>query len=85
MHTRREINAIKRHFKPNTRIKLDHTDDPKSVPDGTMGTIKYIDDMGQIHVTWDNGSSIALIVGLDDFTVLATPTNNAHNFNNKIR
>jgi len=34
--------------------------EPHPVPRGTMGTIKLIDGIGQIHVNWDNGSSLAV-------------------------
>jgi hypothetical protein len=34
---------------------------------GDRGTIKKIDDLGQLQVTWDNGSQIPLIYGVDEF------------------
>ena len=52
-------------FKPGDRIKLIHMIDEQAVPDGTKGTIDHIDDIGQLHVNWDNGRHIAVILGLD--------------------
>jgi len=53
------------------RVKLIFMDDPyTSLKEGTEGTIDYIDDMGQIHVNWDNGSRLALIPEEDQFTIL---------------
>lgn len=35
-------------------------DDPHPVPSGTVGTVTCVDSIGQIHVDWDNGSTLAL-------------------------
>jgi len=44
-------------------------DDPQGVPTGTKGVISHIDDAGQIHVNWDNGSGLALIPDVDEFRI----------------
>lgn len=36
---------------------------------GLRGVVRFIDDMGQIHVKWDNGSSLALNPEIDKFYV----------------
>ena len=38
--------------------------------DGKVVTISFIDDIGQIHVRWENGSGLALIYGEDRFKVV---------------
>lgn len=44
-------------------------DDPfTTLTAGDEGTITHVDDIGQIHVSWDNGSSLALNYLEDDFT-----------------
>ena len=42
------------------RIMLIEMEDIQAPPPGSMGTIKGIDGIGQIHVQWDNGSSLAV-------------------------
>jgi len=49
------------------RVKCISMNDPYPVPPGTKGTIKYIDDIGTIHVKWDNGSSLGLVPSEDEF------------------
>lgn len=34
---------------------------------GTIGEVTHIDDMGSIHMKWQNGSSLALIPEVDSF------------------
>jgi hypothetical protein len=45
-------------------------DDMLPVPDGMEGTITGIDDIGQIQVQWDNGSTLSVIDDIDDFEIL---------------
>lgn len=53
------------------RIKLLHMkDDTNPVPDGMEGTVQHVDDMGTIHVKWDNGRTLGVIVGIDRYLIL---------------
>ena len=55
-------------YEAGQRIRLLHMEDPyHSVPDGTEGNVEFVDDAGQIHMKWDNGCTLALIPGIDDF------------------
>ena len=59
---------FKKAYPPGTRIMLLHMDDPYApVPEGTRGTVKHVDDQAKIHVSWDNGSSLAVIPGEDAY------------------
>lgn len=53
-----------------TRIELVHMNNPQAVPSGTRGTVEHIDDAGQIHMKWDNGRSLAVMLEVDDFRLL---------------
>lgn len=44
-------------------------EDAHGLPAGSTGEILYEDDMGQIHVRWDSGSSLAVIPGVDLFEI----------------
>ena len=65
-----EVKQIKQKYRKGTRIQLDYMADPFAVPSGTCGTIRTVDDIGQIHVDWDNGSGLALNVDLDEFHII---------------
>jgi len=51
-----------------TLIKMG--DDPNPIKAGSMGTIQGVDGIGQIHVNWDNGRSLALIPGTDVYQII---------------
>lgn len=51
-----------------TLIKM--CDDPNPIKAGSMGTIQGVDGIGQIHVNWDNGRSLALIPGTDVYQII---------------
>lgn len=66
-----KIKEIKQKYPKGTRIMLNSMDDPHHpVPSGTLGTVETVDDIGTIHMKWDNGQSLGLIVGEDSFYVL---------------
>lgn len=59
------------HLKPGQRVRLLHMEDKyHPVPDGTEGTVDFIDDGGNIHMKWDNGRTLALIPEVDNYTII---------------
>ena len=72
--TRQQVESLKERYPVGTRVVLRHMDDPYApVPPGTKGTVIYVDDMGQIGVKWDNGSSLSLVPGEDAFSKVSGP------------
>ncbi len=61
---------IERMYPVGKTVELISMDDSQAPPSGTRGEILFIDDIGQIHVRWENGSSLALIYGEDRFKVV---------------
>lgn len=55
-----------------TKIKLTKTLDDKYNPirEGTIFVVDFVDDIGSIHGTWENGSTIAVIPDVDEFEVI---------------
>ena len=45
-------------------------EDIQPVPDGMEGIITGVDDIGQIQVKWDNGSTLSVIDEIDDYEIL---------------
>ena len=54
------------------RVRCIQMNDKYPVPSGTEGTITYVDDIGTIHVTWDNGSTLGLVQGEDKYQIIYT-------------
>lgn len=53
------------------RVRLDAINDPyTTIKPGTLGTVGFIDDMGTIHVDWDDGRQLGLVPGQDRWTVV---------------
>ena len=48
-----------------SRVKLVKMDDIQAPPIGTLGTVTGVDDICSILVTWDNGSSLNILYGID--------------------
>ena len=71
--TRHEVEMIKEKFQPGMRILLHEMKGEPRMYDGLEGTIGSVDDIGQIHVRWDNGSSLALNYEEDSFELTDAP------------
>jgi hypothetical protein len=52
------------------------TDDPNPILMGTEGTIRLVDDMGVIHVKWDDGRVLGVIPGVDKYRLLESTNMN---------
>lgn len=66
-----KVEALKKKYPKGTKIVCLRMDDPfHPVPPGTRGEVDYVDDLGTIHMTWENGSGLALISEKDEFRVI---------------
>lgn len=57
----REAKRYKEQYPKGTRLELISMEDPQAVPPGTRGTVQFVDDIGSIHMNWDNGRTLALV------------------------
>ena len=69
-----ELEKLRAKYPKGTKIRLIHMNDPQPVPSGTIGEVALVDDCGNIHMIWQNGRSLALIEGVDDFEVIDSVT-----------
>ena len=46
------------------------TDKYTTLKPGDRGSVDFVDDLGTIHVTWDNGSNLGLVPGEDQYKLL---------------
>jgi len=69
--SRAEVERIKAQYPEGTRICCDYmSDDPRPIPPGTTGKVLYVDDIGTLHCTFDNGRQLGLVPGVDSFHVI---------------
>ena len=61
------LRALRERYPRGTRVELMHMDDPynQKLLSGCLGTVRYVDDIGTIHVSWDCGSSLGVVYGED--------------------
>ena len=70
MYDREAVYSLKERYRPGMRIRLLHMDDAQAPPKGTEGTVVDVDDIGSVLMKWDNGSSLNLLPGKDQFEIL---------------
>ena len=69
--SREQVEFTRSFYPPGTRIVLNSMNDPYApVESGTRGSVRYVDDAGQVAVAWDNGRSLSVIPGVDSFRKL---------------
>lgn len=59
--------VLRNMYPPGCRVELDEMEaDPYvKLNPGDLGTVQFVDDAGQIHVSWDCGHSLAMVFGVD--------------------
>ena len=68
---RQNAQRYKLEYPPGTRVEMLQMQDPwGAVEPGVRGTVIHVDDIGQLHMAWDNGRSLSLIPTEDKFRKL---------------
>ncbi len=63
--SRATIEHMRREYPVGCRVELVRMDDPQAPPVGTLGTVRGVDDIGSIMVSWDNGCGLSVAYGED--------------------
>ena len=66
------LRKLKDQYREGMMVKLIEMKDKSAPPSGTFGTVKGVDDVGTVHVDWENGSTLGFIPGVDNVKVLAS-------------
>lgn len=61
----KNFTKVKRKICGSSRDKLIKMDDDQAPKVGTLGIVIGVDDIGSILVSWDNGSSLNVVYGVD--------------------
>lgn len=63
--SRETIESLRRAYPEGSRVELVEMEDAYAPPIGTKGTVRGVDDLGSILVSWDNGSSLSILYEID--------------------
>ena len=64
--------SVGRQLREGCRLVLDEMNDPEAVPAGSQGMFEGLDGAGDLMMSWDNGSSLKLIEGVDKWHTVST-------------
>ena len=61
------LERLRKEYPVGCRVELTKMNDPyrTDLVPGCKGTVRCVDDMGTIHVSWDIGSSLGVVYGED--------------------
>lgn len=68
--TKQQVRQLRDFYPAGTAVELIRMDDPQAPAPGTRGIISHVDDAGSIHISWETGSTLALIPGEDQFRII---------------
>ena len=68
------LEARRTRFKRGSRVELVSMNDPYTrLKPGDRGRVEFIDDIGTVHITWDNGSTLGAAYGEDHIRLVPEP------------
>ena len=70
MPNKEEVRKAKETYLPGMRVRLLKMDDAQAPAVGTEGTIIGVDDIGSVMVGWDNGSSLSVLLRIDEIEIV---------------
>lgn len=62
---RKTVERLREQYPAGSLVVLDEMDDIQAREPGTFGTVKYVDDAGNIGVAWHGGGSLSVAYGAD--------------------
>lgn len=68
----KELAMLRKKYPAGTMVRLISMNDKQAPPVGTIGEVQFVDDIGSVHVHWQNGSSLAVIPDVDVVEILNT-------------
>ena len=64
--SREAVERVRAMYPTGCRVELISMDDPySSLTPGTKGTVRSVDDTGTVFASWDNGSCLGVVYGVD--------------------
>lgn len=61
-----QLKALRKTYPYGTRVELiSMGEDPAPIQPGTRGRVHNVDDIGTIHIDWDNGRQLGIVYGVD--------------------
>lgn len=70
----KKAQRMKELYPGGTRIRLISMNDPYApIAPGTEGTVDFVDDIGTLHCTFDDGRVLGVIPSEDSFSVISLP------------
>lgn len=67
IYDKRKVELLKQRYPEGTRICLDHMEDLCPVESGACGWVQFVDDAGTLHCKFDDGRTLGVIPGVDQF------------------
>ena len=71
LNERNKVERLKEMYPKGTSIRLSAMSGEMDMPSGLTGTVDFVDDIGQLQMTWDNGRTLALVPGEDSFSAIS--------------
>ena len=64
--SRAVVEGLRRQYPAGTRVALVSMNDPYTkLRPGDVGAVIAVDDIGTVHIQWDNGSTLGAVYGAD--------------------
>ena len=64
------IERIRKQYPAGTQVQMIYMEGELQMKKGLKGIVQKVDDIGQIHVKWENGSTLAINLKRDIVAVL---------------